>query len=262
MADLSADEIARRNERFFNWFERRLANARTLAKTPTTRPEASLVLAAGLDALARFWAETLKPDLVERRTAKGKMAPVPDRERFSSFLREMSGHPCFDRVSVPTLLRAVDERWPAEGATLRAAFAFRDASSPGLRRVRDWTHDPEIAAVKSHLRHHASPEAFEAIKKGELLERSQFGQILYKEFRCCHVHEVQQSGDLELENHPERTEPWYRNISRPVRGAPGEVRHYKRLVIPWEFIAGAFESALSSFRAQCVDRGTIPKVMR
>ncbi|MEQ9076266.1 MAG: hypothetical protein RLP09_20580 [Sandaracinaceae bacterium] len=247
MVGLATHEREYLIERFFDWFAARLKNARQLYEASPTRPEASLVLGAGLDAMAKFWAQTFRPEL-----AKGG---VPAGHRFSTFLRELAGHAAFDRVSVPMLLTKLKPKFQIEADMLREHFRFREDSNI----LRTWEDDPVEGEVTKILESRVRDTTREAVSR--LVAKSLLGQIVYTEFRCCYVHEVQLSRELDFgQEHPDRVEPWYRNMIS-TGDKPDVSEHYKRLILPWGFLAASYERSLNSFEQLCRDSETPPAPM-
>src|SRR6266540_227756 len=97
-------ELQWRITSFFDYFRARLANVRKLGELArvanvqsavgTLVPEQHVILAAGLDALAKYWAEAYRPHLTKKK----------DRERFGEFLLAHADPDFFSRVSGPDLI--------------------------------------------------------------------------------------------------------------------------------------------------------------
>ncbi len=82
---------------FFNYFRLRYQVAATLPSTfgqqgDELTPDQHILIGANLDALAKHWADLCN-------------GPSSHQERMAEFLSQHGGHPCFDRVSGPFLLR-------------------------------------------------------------------------------------------------------------------------------------------------------------
>lgn len=242
-------EIERDTAWFFNFYRQRLANVAALAsgdlKVPIGRPEVAasfdpevhVLVAAGLDSLARHWGHTFN---------KGLGA----RTRMGEFLAIHGGHAAFLKCSAPHLL-------------LRAK-AFPDLI-PAVRRylgnekftggnVRHWHHDPDYAVV-------AADPPFASVDRKPFWPRSsRYGELLYTEYRTSWLHEYRASINLASDHEEsDRIEPSYENMnwSRPRPGRPSRMQRPR---FTKGFLLATYNVAIESFERECRSAGVAPKV--
>jgi len=250
---MPADDI----DRFFVFFKRRVLHARGLcapgeAYAPM-EPDLHVLVSAGLDALARYWANTFRPNV-----AKGSAAL-----RMGEFLLQHGDERIFAKCSAPNLLhRATIE---AKTALLPLISKYlHNEGPPGT--VRTWEDDPNLAHVVRD---------FSTVKGADAgwLRLSRYGELLYKEYRCMWLHQFQPSPRFASSYAPD--EPWrrYQNLVVPA-GRAGQrtpiettsdamgnsFERIQLLMFSRAFMLSTYESAVAGFETECIASGTAPVI--
>jgi hypothetical protein len=245
----TADRVEREITWFFSFYRQRAANAAFLAEgsvqTPSVRtdaapsmdPEVHVLIAAGLDTLAKHWAKTFNKTFSSHRTRMGE------------FLASHGGHQAFKKCSAPHLLL----RAQAEGREdlVAALRKYLGNEKQGGGNVRYWHHDPDYDVV-------AADPAFPTVDGQPWVRNSRYGEVIYKEYRNMWLHEYRPSENLS-DYEDDRVEPLYQNIQW-IDPRPGRPAHMQRLRFPKRFLLEAYRSAIDSFERECRAAGIAPDV--
>lgn len=230
-------------ERFFTFFKRRVQHARSLCtpgeKYTPTEPDLHVLVSAGLDALSLYWAKTFRPALTKNRQ---------EVYRMGEFLVRHGDGRIFCKCSAPNLLdRAIKEN--AALVPLVRKYLDDDSES-GL--VRFWHEDPDFEQVVRDFRGAKGAET-------AWLQRSRYGELLYREYRCMWVHQFQWSLKLADPYDPDEPEPRYQN--KYVLDSKREAMcHVQLPMFSRAFILNTYEAVVTSFENECVASGTAPVI--
>jgi hypothetical protein len=224
---------------FFRYYRQRLANLEALRSLPAPSstpgfpgsflPEQFLLVTAGLESLATHWGALYQIAIPKSRFSKSA-------ERLGRFLVEHGDVAIFSRCSMPDLFRRAAKE-PTKDALIAALCQVPSAINPPASRRR-WQDDPALDALA------AQPAIVSAGIHSAWLRQSRYGEILYKEFRCNWVHELDGPGTRPTLFQAPENEPRYDNLEK----AP-------TLVFPLEFLKITYAAVLSSFAARCFSDG-------
>jgi hypothetical protein len=214
---------------FFNYYRQRARNVEALETVSVEAvdigvdrsfaPDQHVLIAAGLDSLAMHWSKT---------TRRPRESPS---SRFGEFLCRHGGHPAFGKCAVPHLLaRGAREK---RKDLIQKFQGFMQGFAH--RRVFNWSDDPDFVEVLSLV---DAPDR-------EWLQRSRYGELLYREYRCGWLHEFQ-SPTL-APDYGEAIEPQYQNYSR-----------HRRPYFPKVFLLETYQRVVASFERECQEAGTSP----
>lgn len=224
---------------FFAYFWRRFEVASSLPATfgqvgDELTPDQHILVGAGLDALAKHWADSCG-------------GPDKHRMRMAEFLALHGGHPCFERVAGPYLVRHSLNRAKKKAET---DPAFQDPWSEPLRRssgVRPtgrkvclWEEDRDVAETLSH------PDVDAANVPREWVKMHQYGGMLYVGHRCSWIHDSDE-GLVTDRSFSDCDEPHY--VSRNGR---------RVLVFPGAFLLRTYANAIRSFEDYCCVHSIVP----
>lgn len=236
------EELGWRIDRFFRWFSGRLANAESLsglhaadsASPQSYEPEQHVLIGAGLDALAKYWASAFSPGLT-------KASP-----RMQAFLVENANSTgIWGRVAAPMLRSNAAKRHQTDwvDAVSRAAGAGRSIT-------RSYKDDPFRDDLLAH------PDIANSGIPPEVVDRYLYGRLLYKEYRCAWVHDFEASDELSSPGGGAAV-PRYQALT-VFAGELENGQHRLRLVFPLSFLLSTYREAIASFEARCVRENTDP----
>jgi hypothetical protein len=247
---MTADDI----DRFFRFFRQRVQHAQKFCLTgdvnAALEPDLHVLVSAGLDALALYWAKTFRPDLTKRE--RGISA-----HRMAEFLLGHGDSRIFAKCSAPNLLA----RAALEKKTLVPLIDkyLHNEGPPGS--VRFWHHDPDHAQVVHDLKgmRDADPK---------WLRRSRYGELLYREYRCMWLHQFQPSPGLADAYAQDEPEPRYQNKLVVEEADAESMRHsgrvgFKRVQLPMfsrAFMLKTYETVVEAFAKECLASGRTPVV--
>jgi hypothetical protein len=226
---------------FFNYYSARLEAAKALATTAKYTPEVHILIGAGLDALAKSWAENIGH----------AYRAVPGPERWQAFMSAHANADGFmDHVAVPLLADDLAARKKYSEAEVVQRVG-RDGRDAGVRFVD--SDDPTYTAFVS------KPEiAALAIEKD--IQRFRFGAVLYVEHRCAWSHRMLESEKIR------GTDPWgdahasrvaYENYGVVERGKELAVERLAPIfTLGW--LLARWSSAIESYRNECIARDADP----
>lgn len=230
---------------FFRYFRVRLANARTLGHVVDATassgdvvnlvPEQHVLLAAGIDALANYWSSAFRPQVKNHGERLGELLVTHADANF------------WGRVSSPDLVRRARAEMRTSWATVLRDLVGRHELDV---RILDWRTDPTLAVLA------ADPRVVAAGIDVDWLRRSRYGEFVYREHRCCWLHEFNSSRRVGSEFPGEESiDPHYQNVSV---GGPGVIAIEHRLTLPRSLLASTFERVIDSFEAECLAAGIDP----
>lgn len=224
---------------FFAYFWRRFEVASSLPATfgqvgDELTPDQHILVGAGLDALAKHWADSCG-------------GPVKHRMRMAEFLAQHGGHPCFERVAGPYLVRHSLNRARKKAET---DPAFQDPWSVPLRQASGvrptggkvclWNEDRTVAEMLSH-----SGVAAASVPRS-WAEMHRYGGMLYVGHRCSWIHESDE-GLVTDRSISDSDEPHY--ASQNGR---------RVLVFPGAFLLRTYACAIRSFEDYCRTHSIVP----
>jgi hypothetical protein len=245
---------------FFRWFRCRLANASAIStlSSPSSEPFAStdflpdqhVLIGSGIDALANAWADAFRPDLAKPGVAGAR--------RWSTFLEENANESgIFGRVSAPLLAERLEEKNPPNASAANVVRRVcRDEDHSG--RVRFTEEDPAHASLIAN-------DEIAALGIRSDIDRSRFGEILYREYRCQWAHRLYSSDRLAPSDYDLKISRWapeydhrvrYNNVT--VMGPDGSRRHRRRLLFSLPWLLRVYEAAIDSFERRCLDERKDP----
>lgn len=227
-------------ETFFAFFRKRVQHAKNLcapgqAYAPM-EPDLHVLISAGLDSLAMYWAKTFSPTLL--RGSGGF--------RMGEFLLRHGDARIFTKCSAPNLLT----RATAEGKALRSDIARYLSNEGPAGTVRFWQHDPDLAQVIRDLSRKGADAGW--------LQRSRYGELLYKEYRCMWVHQFQPSPKLADGYDPDEPEPRYQN--KLVPRSDNTIQRVQLLMFSRAFLLKTYETVVEAFANECISSGTAPVI--
>ncbi|MCA2977369.1 MAG: hypothetical protein INH37_03710 [Myxococcaceae bacterium] len=238
MDDPDSDRTAQRIRYFFDWYRQRAANIAVLSTLGRGfEPDQHVLIAAGLDSLANFWASLSAPRL-NKQSAKFRMG---------EFLVAHADPVVFQRVSSPDLMERAKKHDPALAAALSRHVNLLSSDS----LVRHWRDDPTLDALT------LACAAAGLSLPDNFLRDSRYGELLYRKYRNNWVHELDGHPEMGSRAFSDRTnEPHYSNVLRTKAPPIGQVD--KRLVMTIEYLQRVYTDVVASFERQCLTSGTIP----
>jgi hypothetical protein len=214
---------------FFTYFRSRTSTIERLASEPKTFPDASILLAACLDALANYWAGAFG------------LSFGRDMRRFGEFLQEF-GPTEFERVSGPHLSERARAISPATQFSSAVASIVPEGPSS---LVRTWQKDPTLADLAASTLMQVPPPKEGAV---EWLKDSRYGERVYKLYRCNWIHEAAESPETGRDVFDRlRDEPGYQNLFDPTCSNSQR----RKLILPHAFLARTFAVTLNNFEMEC-----------
>ena len=232
---------------FFTFFGQRLANLRELdTRNPAVKihpaasfnPELNILVSAQIDALAKYWALNSGRHFANSES------------RFGEFLAAHAGEPWAKCSHQNLLARA--------GAEAAGHKPRRDRPGGPARQLKElhsilhkllapvvwvpagvlpWTQDPSLQVLLD------DPDIRAAGIPGSWLQRSRYGEFLYRHYRSGWLHAL--DPDPELGN-------GYACSSSPHYVE--DIHGSRTLVIPTGFIVESFESAMESFKRELEEK--------
>lgn len=240
---MTPEELTFRIDRFFGWYSQRVANLQSLSgieppephhHEPTYEPEQHVLIGAGLDSLAKHWADAF-PVSPKLRSAG---------DRMQAFLAEMANSKgIWERVAAPMLrAEAVRRGHPAWAEAIGNAAGSQETHGS----VRGYESDLPLLSLV------ADPRIRAARVPVKLMARFQYGQVLYREYRCTWIHEFDTPEELAPHGWDDGP-PRYQNLNILEGDAgAGSFRLKHRLVFSLRFLLDAYAEAVDSFKARCV----------
>ena len=189
-------------------------------------PEASVLVGAYLDSLAKYWAQTKNEQYKKRQ-----------RNRLGDFLMTHGAPEVWSKVNLahlllharnssskiyPTLLKGLELVYPQ---SIHLPWAPKDIPK---RNRKKWSGDPSLTDIL----HQLEPYGW----KEDQIVLSRYGEILYDLFRNSWIHGLDPGSQLEP--------TWF------YRGDPlyEYFRGELKFLIPLAFLVDTFERALTSFK--------------
>lgn len=193
-------------------------------------PEASILIGACLDSLAKYWAQ-----------ANGKSYNGKTRNRMGDFLSSHGDPEVWTKVNSahlllrarsdseinPALLKGLESEYPS-----KIHLPITSIDIPKRNR-KGWSGDPSLDELLCKLNPHGW--------KRDQIALSRYGEILYKLFRNSWIHGLDPGSQLEP--------TWF------YRGAP-KYEYFRgelKFLIPLAFLVETFERALNSFKNEVPD---------
>lgn len=226
---------------FFGYFRRRLKNLKLIKDQfgEAVEPEGNILAGAELDALAKYWAK------------HSKRPEKPAGRRMAEFLAAHANTVIWTKCSHTDLReRAKSKLDPRQRAALQRCLsgipsedATHDAS------VLSWTIDPDFGTLQHDglLNSTGIPVEF--------LEKSRYGEILYRLYRCAWIHDLTPDDHLNTDSSHPLTLLAESQGSGPPQPYYAARNHVRGLVIPQPFILSTLEEAINRFE-QSVPNGT------
>jgi hypothetical protein len=202
---------------FFNFFRSRLNVAGSLP----AGPDQHILVAACLDALAKYWASAFQQKFVSHQ------------HRMAEFLALHGGHPALQRVATPYF-----ERWVRHN---RPTTSIGHWLPQPTALVVTWEKDPTIDVLQQRLLPHSLPP--------DWFQRWRYGGVIYKEHRCGWIHDAQ-AGDA-----PDTSFSSYSDTDTPHYAA---FNNKRILVLTSSFLMKMLEHAIASFEETCRLSGKNP----
>ncbi|MHB1287517.1 MAG: hypothetical protein ACYCYP_13380 [Leptospirales bacterium] len=188
-------------------------------------PEASVLVGAYLDSLAKYWAQ-----------AKGKSYNGKTRNRMGDFLSSHGDPEIWTKVNPthlllrarsdskinPALLKGLESEYPS-----KIHLPITSIDIPKRNR-KEWSGDPSLDELLCKLDRHGWNR--------DQIALSRYGEILYELFRNSWIHGLDPGSQLEP--------TWF------YRGAP-QYEYFRgelKFLIPLAFLVETFERALNSFK--------------
>ena len=237
-----ADDI----ESFFRFFRHRVQNVRTLCPPADSQgpmePDFHVLVSAGLDSLALYWAKTFSPRLVNDKLGALRMGES---------LLQHGNSSIFAKCSAPNLL----DRVTSQGMTALFPFIGKYLHNEGpLGTVRTWQHDPDLTQVAPDLLHVGVKGV-----NATWVQRSRYGELLFREYRCMWLHQFQPSERLASNYAPDESEPRYQNLLVPDDvGTDFERRQLP--MFPRAFMLTTYQTVVAQFESECIAKKTAPVV--
>jgi hypothetical protein len=222
---------------FFDYFRHRLKNLKLIKDQ--FEPEGNILAGAVLDALAKYWAKhSNRPE-------------EPAGRRLAEFLATHANAVIWMKCSHTDLReRARSGLDPQQRAALQGCLngiPSEDATHDA--RVLSWTIDPDFGTLqRDGLLNGAGVPV-------EFLEKSRYGEILYRLYRCAWIHDMTPDDRLNTDSSHLLSLLAESQGSGPPQPYYAARNHVRRLVIPQPFILSTLEKALNSFE-QSVPNGT------
>ena len=245
-------------QNFFDFFRQRLTNLKqvgdllpkvSLRLQASFEPEFNVLLAAELDALAKYWSINQHPPLTRDAAF-----------RWGEFLAR-NANPAWSKCSYLNMMeRARTEALaakqghkpkPRELSNPKQQEAILDTVlgkvlPPDVRvpyAVIGWESDPTLSDLSAHR------EIIEAGISEEWLRRSRYGEILYRHHRCGWIHALDPGRELATDvvlklgaDYP----PHYIDTNGT-----------RKLAIPPEYILASLEQAITNFEKDIPDGASI-----
>lgn len=225
---------------FFNYFRLRYQVAATLPSTfgqqgDELTPDQHILIGANLDALAKHWADL-------------NGGYISHQERMAEFLSQHGGHPCFDRVSGPFLLRyAINKQKDKRKKDPSHSSPWIDPIQKASRvestgaEFLSWSHDRTLRDVL------ADPAIIAAQTPAGWLRSHRYGGMLYQGHRCSWIHESAEGLITDRAISTLWDEPHY------------ESHNDRRiLVFPGSFLLRTLAHAIASFEVSCRNNQQVP----
>lgn len=222
--------------RGFDYFRERHQTIERLGEgrhvTDGLDPDQSVILATTLDALAQYWAGAWRPELNDKYAPKGV--------RMHEFLMEHGRREIFERVSGPHLVRRAQKK-DRRALVPEVLRVYGDDGWDD--RIRSWRDDLTLTELLG------DPGVAAAGGDTRFIEKSLYGHLLYRDFRCSWVHEMM-PGDVHTRpfaSSDGADEPHYGNeIAR------GWLHIERRPTFPAVFLLDTLVTAIDRFEARCL----------
>ena len=194
-------------------------------------PEASILIGACLDSLAKYWAQTKKERYKKRQ-----------RNRLGDFLATHGDPELWTKVNPahlllrardsgskidPALLKGLESEYPQ---SIHLPWTPKDIPK---RNRKKWSGDPSLTDIL----HQLEPYGW----KEHRLVMSRYGEIFYDLFRNSWIHGLDPGSQLEP--------TWFYREEPEYEYFRGELK----FAIPLEFLIETFERALNSFKNEVPD---------